>query len=106
VSRGSAEEKGRKLLAEGRLTVRFRSSEENGSLAAVFPIVAECRGDSGVVYTLGFDTRSHEWHCTCPARGRCSHLVALQLVTLEPRPGPGGTFPTGGDQDHAFGRVR
>jgi hypothetical protein len=40
---------------------------------------ATCRGDSGTVYNLGHNGKG--WGCTCPAKGRCSHLVALQLVT-------------------------
>lgn len=70
--------KGRRLLTEGRLLI----SRVHGDL-----IVATCRGDSGEVYDLGFDPRNGQWRCTCPARGRCSHLVALQLVTARRRDG-------------------
>jgi hypothetical protein len=46
-------------------------------------IVAECRGDSGVVYFLGYDPDKKEWRCGCEARGdSCSHLLALKLVTV------------------------
>lgn len=73
----NVEEKGRRLLTEGRLTI----------LRVDGAIVAECKGDSGEVYKLGYDprVRSGGWRCTCPALGRCSHLVALQLVTVKPR---------------------
>jgi uncharacterized Zn finger protein len=78
--RESAAVKGRRLLAEGRLTVIVAGDPARPGL-----IVAECKGDSGTVYALGYDFRSREWRCTCPALGRCSHLVALQLVV---RSGP------------------
>jgi hypothetical protein len=67
--------RGRRYLTEGRLTV-----ERAGDGA----IVASCRGDSGDMYRLGYDPGRREWRCTCPAKTRCSHLVALQLVTKRP----------------------
>jgi uncharacterized Zn finger protein len=46
-------------------------------------IVAECRGDSGAVYMLGYDPGKKEWRCTCPAKTRaCSHILALMSVTV------------------------
>lgn len=72
MSRENVQVKGRRYLTEGRLTV-----ERVGSGL----IVASCRGDDGDVYQLGFDPRKGQWRCTCPARGRCCHLVALRLVT-------------------------
>lgn len=77
--RENVEDKGRRLLTEGRLTV-----ERAGGRTAPL-IVAKARGDSGEVYDLGFDPGKRQWRCTCPAKGKCSHLVALQLVTLAPR---------------------
>ena len=75
VSRESANVKGRRYLVEGRLHVeRVRDGL----------IVASCRGDSGATYALGFDPTRREWRCACPALRRCSHLVALQLVTERP----------------------
>lgn len=50
-------------------------------------IVATCRGlTSGETHSLGFDPRGvGMWRCTCQASRdfgrRCSHLIALQLVT-------------------------
>jgi uncharacterized Zn finger protein len=82
VSRENIDTKGRRLLTEGRVQI-----VEVGPLA----ISALVRGDSGEVYTTGW---VGDWACTCEARGRCSHLVALQLVTTAPKP-TGGTFPTG-----------
>jgi uncharacterized Zn finger protein len=71
--RESAFDKGRRLLVEGRLVVRSAGS---GGIRAL------CRGDSGEFYRLATDNGS--WRCSCPAVGRCSHLVALQLVTVPP----------------------
>jgi uncharacterized Zn finger protein len=74
--RESAAVKGRRLLAEGRLTVIVAGDPARPGL-----IVAECKGDSGAVYALGYDHRGREWRCTCPAlTSHCSHLTALQLV--------------------------
>jgi uncharacterized Zn finger protein len=67
--REGAEARGRRYLTEGRLVVERVVAGE---------VYARCRG-SGAVYALGFDERG--WWCSCPARGRCSHVVALQLVT-------------------------
>ena len=75
--RESAHAKGRRLLTEGRLEVRRVEGET---------IAARCRGDSGEIYSVGF---SRGWYCVCPAASRCSHLVALQLVTLKPLPTQG-----------------
>jgi hypothetical protein len=73
----NAEEKARRLLVEGR--VRILCAEEDGGFVA-----AEIRGDSARVYIAGYD--EGRWHCNCPARTRCSHVRALQLVfVLEPR---------------------
>lgn len=77
----TAEDKAHRLLAEGRLTIERVDSGI---------IVASCRGYSGGdVYKLGFDPREGgQWRCTCEAnstfRRRCSHLIALQLVTVRP----------------------
>lgn len=77
------EQKARRILTEGRLVVT-RVDERM--------IVAECRGFSdGEVYALGYDGGKQEWRCTCEAnskfRRRCSHLIALQLVTTRPKGG-------------------
>jgi uncharacterized Zn finger protein len=69
--RESAAVKGRRYLVEGRLTVERVERDL---------VVGSCRGDSGEKYTVGFDGR--DWHCSCPAHTRCSHLVALMLVTV------------------------
>ena len=73
----SVDVKGRRLLGEGRLVVRTVGDANRPGL-----IVASCRGDSGDIYALGYDPGKNEWRCSCEARGKCSHLVALQLVTV------------------------
>lgn len=71
-------EKSRRYLAEGRLIVRVKGDSSRPGY-----ILAECRGDSGAIYRLGFDPIAEEWRCTCEARGaNCSHLAALKLVTV------------------------
>lgn len=67
VGRENIATKGRRYLIEGRLTIRY---------VGVNRIAAHCRGTEET-HTLGFD---EDWACSCPAKGRCSHLVALQLV--------------------------
>ena len=74
----SVEFKGRRLLMEGRLNVTRVDPHKE-------VIVASCRGDSGETYKLGWDPIEAEWRCTCAARRKCSHLVALQLVTVRPK---------------------
>jgi hypothetical protein len=66
----NAERKGRRYVAEGRLTI------ERVDVAGIH---ATCRG-AGAVYTVGYE--NERWHCSCPALRRCAHLVALQLVTV------------------------
>lgn len=74
--------KGRRYLLEGRLRV-LRAKDANVS--------AECRGDSGESYALGHHlargATQGRWWCVCPAKGRCAHLVALQLVYVRPSKG-------------------
>lgn len=79
MSRETAQDKARRMLVEGRLIVR-----EAGRPDKKGRITAECRGDSGDVYLLGYDPKKNEWRCTCPGRGDCSHLKALQLVCVKP----------------------
>jgi uncharacterized Zn finger protein len=73
----NAHDKGRRLLVEGRVVIRHVGEHH---------IVAHVRGDSAEVYVVAGASRG--WSCSCPALGRCSHLVAVQLVTLTPRIGP------------------
>ena len=71
MSRENARAKGVRYLGEGRLTVVYVDPER---------IRAECRG-AGAVYRLRW-TEREGWACTCPSRGRCSHLWALLNVTV------------------------
>lgn len=73
----NTDQKARRLLAEGRLTVLAVND------AAV---IARCKGDSGEEYMLGWDKNHMNWICSCKARGKCSHLKALWLVTVKPTP--------------------
>lgn len=77
-SRQNARTKALRLLVEGRLTVERR--ETTGTLTGL--VVARCKGDSGTIYTLGYDPRNRQWRCSCQElRGQCSHLLALKLIT-------------------------
>ncbi len=66
--RENAATKARRYVSEGRLVVDLVANGE---------VRARCRGD-GAIYRLGY--RNGRWACSCPALGRCSHLVALGLV--------------------------
>jgi uncharacterized Zn finger protein len=72
--RENAEAKGRRYLAEGRLTVEWVDDVE---------VRATCLG-AGEVYRMGYTPGG--WWCDCPALGRCAHLVAIQLVAVRPQP--------------------
>jgi uncharacterized Zn finger protein len=73
--REDAQTKARRLVAEGRVTIRRVSDDA---------IVANVRGDSAMVYIVTWSPAG--WSCSCPAIGRCSHTRAVQLVVLEPLP--------------------
>jgi uncharacterized Zn finger protein len=75
--RENAATKGRRLLTEGRLIVYAVDRHR---------IAARCRGDSAEVYDVTYERGG--WACSCPALGRCAHLVALMLVTVRPRNEP------------------
>lgn len=66
------EQKGRRYLTEGRLSV-LTVNPQTGL------VVARCKGSEDT-YSLGYDPRSRQWRCTCPAPRRCAHLIALRLV--------------------------
>lgn len=72
MARENAEAKGRRYLIEGRLTIRYVGPEG---------VRAHCKG-GGEFYRLGYEHGG--WWCSCPAVRQCSHLVALQLVTVRP----------------------
>ena len=71
--RESAYVKSRRYLVEGRvILVRVTTSTA----------LAHVRGD-GAVHTV--IAAPHIWTCTCPARGRCCHQLAVGLVTAIPQ---------------------
>ncbi len=71
--RESAEAKARRYLCESRLCVLRVDAER---------VEATCKG-SGALYRLGWSA-ARGWFCNCAARGRCAHLIALQLITVRP----------------------
>jgi uncharacterized Zn finger protein len=78
--RENAPMKARRLLTEGRVSVRTITDET---------IVASVRGNSAKTYSVTFDPGG--WSCPCDALSvQCSHVRAVQLVGLE---------PTGGEDD-------
>jgi hypothetical protein len=79
MSRESAETKSLRYLAEARLTVEHVTADG---------VRASCRG-SGALYVVTW-TQSEGWQCSCPAFGRCAHLLALQAVTVRPECFTGG----------------
>ena len=70
-AREDAATKSLRLLVAGRLNITRRVADE---------IEAEVRGDSGEMYSVGH--RLGAWWCSCPASGRCSHLISLQRVVV------------------------
>lgn len=74
VTRESAAAKARRILAEGRVTVTACGPGYARALV---------RGD-GAVHEVTEDARGRL--CTCQARGLCSHLLALGLVTAPRQP--------------------
>ena len=71
--RENAAAKGRRLLVEGRVMVHFAV----GGL-----VEADVRGDSGSVYRVIHSPG--KWSCPCEARGRCSHVAAVMLISAVP----------------------
>lgn len=68
MTRESVDAKAQRYLTEGR--VRILHVNDGGAHALV-------RG-AGHLYTV--DARPGTWRCTCPARRRCAHIAALELV--------------------------
>jgi uncharacterized Zn finger protein len=66
--RENAEDKGRRYLLDGRLVVE---------LAQPGYFRATVRG-GGQIYCVTFGRGG--WHCTCPARSLCCHLVAAHRI--------------------------
>lgn len=78
--RENAAAKARRLLAEGRVTVTRVGAHHVGGMV---------RGDSAAVYRVAFT--GGRWWCTCDARGRCSHIQAVQLCTVVLTPNTEGS---------------
>lgn len=83
MARENAHDKARRYLTEGRLEL-LRVELDRPQMRRD-PIFAQCRGDSGEVFRLGYDAALAEWRCSCSARSECSHIKALKLVTTEPK---------------------
>lgn len=66
--RENAATKGKRYLCEGRVVLTTVTPDR---------VEARVRGD-GVIYSTAWDRRG--WWCTCPARGRCAHLLAVGHV--------------------------
>ena len=80
MSRESADNKSRRYLAEGRVTVR--EATRTG-------VVAEVVGDSGLRYRVEFGPEVGGWWCNCPGgHGECAHIPAAQFVTDVDRRSP------------------
>ena len=62
-------------LTEGRVTVLEVASTRTS---------AAVRGDGAVWFVKWTPTGG--WECDCPARSRCSHLVAVGLITVTVQP--------------------
>ncbi len=75
------EEKAVRILSERRLTLDVVADPARPGY-----IEATCRG-SDEVYRLGH-VEGRGWACTCEANAKfhrvCSHLLALQMVTVKP----------------------
>ncbi len=72
---GGRAHEGRRYLTEGRVVLRHLIGDD---------LVADVRGD-GTVHEVSFSPR-RGWRCTCPALGRCCHLLAVGLVVALGRP--------------------
>jgi uncharacterized Zn finger protein len=72
VSTETLAEKAARLLAAGNVHLLEVASEV---------VAARVFGDSGV-YDVSL--AGGRWSCTCPARAECSHLDAVQRVTVPP----------------------
>jgi uncharacterized Zn finger protein len=73
MTRETVQGKGERYLISGRLTVHLATPES---------FTAFVKGDTGHQYEVIHD--ADFWHCTCPAHGRCAHLIAAMRVTALP----------------------
>jgi len=70
MGRENAATKALGYLTEGRVQLRAVTNRA---------VRAQVRG-SGHIHHVRYD--SHGWSCSCPAQGRCSHLIAVQHVVV------------------------
>jgi uncharacterized Zn finger protein len=71
--RENAATRARRLLVEGR--VQIRRCDERG-------VLADVRGDTGVLRRVLWDAHAEMWSCGCPARSRCAHVLAVAAVVV------------------------
>jgi hypothetical protein len=83
MTRETVEEKARRYLAEGRIVVTRVLGDT---------VDAVCQGETGS-WELGHRP-GQGWFCSCPVRGRCSHLAGLWLITIRRRPPVQATGPS------------
>ncbi len=69
MNKESVVDKAHRYLTEGRVIVL---------VAGPGRVVATVRGDAEV-HQVAYERGG--WRCSCPARGRCAHLLAVGLVT-------------------------
>lgn len=73
VGRENIESKARRYLIEGRVSIVAAHSHHVTALV------------TGTENTHHVERESSgRWVCSCPARGRCCHIAACQLVTQRP----------------------
>jgi uncharacterized Zn finger protein len=70
IGRENVESKGRRYLTEGRVRVIYVDGDV---------VRAVVRG-GGALYEVTYEP-GFGWSCDCPARSRCAHRVALELIT-------------------------
>ena len=68
MGRENAQTKAMRYLVEGRIIIRFVDGER---------VLARVRGRA--VYDVEHQAGSG-WSCSCPARGRCAHILAVSHV--------------------------
>ena len=71
--RDDAQTKAARMCASGRVAIRSVTDA---------CIRATVKGDSARIYTVTYDPSG--WRDDCDAVGKCSHIRAVQLCTLEP----------------------
>jgi len=69
--RATVVEKADRLRSEARVQIKWATDQL---------VQAAVRGDSGVWDCRW--TRLQGWSCSCPAYGRCSHVLAVASVTM------------------------